>query len=226
MKTLLLIVAIALTSAVGAPRVSAQSAMFVYSGVPVAAVLPGTSFTVQLSLQVLTGGAMDNFIGLSYWMAQSSPVGGPFPFQITNRNITGSIFTDLNSVLVYPQTLDPINRNPNGTQTSTDLGALLVISIPAQPSGTYYMASLTFQVIAGAAPGTYTLGNTTNTTPGVADRISMWFDWQGDTAPISASPFTITVVPEPSFFALMIVGAVGAGLAIYRRRRKDQALKS
>ena len=221
MKKLPLLAAIALACAVAAPGASAQSAMFVYSGVPAAPLFPGSTFTVQVSLQVVTGGAIGNFAGLSYWWAQLTP-GAP-AFQLNSRSAAGSLFTDLQSPgLVVPQVMDPINRNPSGTQTSTDLGALIAIGTPGQPSGTYFIAALTFEVLGTAAPGTYTLGNTTSTTPGVGDRISFWNDDKGDTAPIAASPFNVTVVPEPSSVVLFAVGVVGAGLAVYGRRlRRD-----
>ena len=222
MRKLQLIAVIALGCAVATPQVSAQTANFIYTGVPVAPILPGSTFTIHMSIQVVTGNFMGNFLGLSYWFAQSSP--GGFGFQLNSR-VTGvngqpgaSLFTDLFSPdLQLPQTMDPINRNPNGTTTSTDLGAFT--QLPAQPSGTWFIADITFQVRPDAVPGAYTLGNTTNTTPGVGSRISVWFDDDGDAASIAASPFTITVVPEPDSFALMVVGAVGAGLAIYGRRR-------
>ena len=218
MKKFLLFAAIAMTCAVAAPQASAQSAQFVYTGVPVSPVTPGSSFTVHLSLQVTTGGAVGDLSGLSYWFAQSSPAGSPFPFQITARNVTGSLFTDLQSGLVLPQTMDPINRNPNGTTTGTDLGALIAIGTPGQPSGTYFIADITFQVLASAQPGSFTLGNTTSATPGVGGRVSVWNDAEGDTAPIAASPFNIAIIPEPSSVALFTLGVISAGVAGYRRR--------
>jgi hypothetical protein len=120
--------------------------------------------------------------------------------------------------LVVPQVMDLINRNPNGTQTSTDLGALINGAFPGQASGTYFIASLTFQVLASAAPGNYILRNTTSTTPTVGGRVSVWNDEKGDTAPIAASPFTVVVVPEPSSIALLCVGLMSAGALAYRRR--------
>jgi hypothetical protein len=191
--------------------------MFTYTGVPVAPLAPGASFTVQVSLQVVTGGTVGDLSGLSYWWSQQT-AGPNFPFSITARNVTGSLFTDLQSGLVFPQIIDPINRNPSGTTTSTDLGALIAIGTPGQPSGTYFIAALTFQVDPAAAPGSYILRNTTSTTPGVGGRISVWNDSEGDTAPIAASPFTITVIPEPSSIALLCVGLVSAGALAYRRR--------
>ena len=223
MKKFLIAAAIVLSCALTVvPRVSAQSAMFIYSGVPVGALTPGSSFTIGVSLNVTTGGTVGDLSGLSYWWAQQSPVGGPFPapnspFAITNRVVTG-VFTDLQSGLVYPQIMDPINRNPNGTFTSTDLGALITIGLAGLPSGTYPIANLTFSVAANAAPGVYTLRNTTSTTPGVGGRVSVWNDSEGDTAAIAASPFNITVIPEPSSIALWCVGLMSAGAFAYRRR--------
>jgi hypothetical protein len=229
MKKLPLVTAFALACAVATPRLSAQSANFIYTGIPGAPLSPGSTFTVHVSLVVVTGGTVGNFAGLSYWFAQLSPAGSPFVLQLNSRN-TGvfgqpgaSLFTDLQSPgLVTPQVIDPINRNPNGTQTSTDLGALIGAGLPGQPSGTYFIADLTFQVLASAVPGIYTFGNTTNTTPGVGGRISVWNDDEGDTAPIANSSFTIgpLTVPEPSTFSLVTVAVIGAGVAVYRRRRR------
>jgi len=217
MKKFLITAAIVLSCAFAVvPRASAQSAMFTYTGVPVGGVAPGSSFTIQVFLQVVTGGTVGDLSGLSYWWSQQS--GPNFGFQITNRTATG-LFTDLESGLVYPQIIDPINRNSNGTTTSTDLGALIAIGTPGQPTGTYPIASLTFQVLPTALPGSYVLRNTTSTTPGVGGRISVWNDSEGDTAPIAASPFSVTVIPEPSSIALLCVGLVSAGAFAYRRAR-------
>jgi len=219
MKKLPLFAAIALTYAVAAPQASAQSAMFTYTGVPTDPVGPGSTFTIHLFLTVTTGGTVGDLSGLSYWFAQSSPAGGPFPFQITARNVAGSLFTDLQSGLVFPQIMDPINRNPNGTTTGTDLGALIAIGTPGQPTGTYFIADITFQWLpGGGGAGPWMLGNTTSATPGVGGRVSVWNDSEGDTAPIAASPFAIVLIPEPSSVALFTVGVISAGVAVYRRR--------
>jgi hypothetical protein len=49
--------------------------------------------------------------------------------------------------------------------------------------------------LATAPTGIYTIGNTTAATPGVGPRASLWTDIEGDTAPIAASSFTISVMP-------------------------------
>ena len=213
MKMKAVVAAIALACVVAASRVSAQSAMFSYTGVPAGPVAPGSSFTIGINVVVTTGGIMNSIQGLSYWLAQSSPAGGPFPFAISSRDITGSLFTQTVPV-VFPQVLNPISQNPNGTQILSDLGAA---SPTPLPSGTYFIANLTFSVAPNSVPGSYTIRNTTNTTPGVGGRISVFNDSEGDTFPIAASNFNITVVPEPGAFALLCVGVVIAGALAYRR---------
>jgi hypothetical protein len=212
---------VALTSViVAAPAADAQSAFFSYSGFPSSAITPGSSFTVNVNITFTGGGNISNLAGFSYWMWQSAGSGNPFA--ITNRNVTGSIFTDLQSgSLQYPQQMTPINRNPDGTTNQTDLGALFGNGQSAQGSGTYFVASLTFSV-SNAFMGSYTISNTTSATPGVGGRFSVITDSDGDTFPIAASPFTISVIPEPSTIALLGAGAglLFAGGTRSRRRAR------
>jgi hypothetical protein len=190
-----------------------QTASFTYSGVPVGAVASGSSFTININLVFTAGGSIMDLNGLSYWMAQQG--GTAFPFTITNRTTTG-LFAELQSSgLTYPQTIDPISRNANGTFTSTDFGAL---SVNPQPNGTYPIASLTFSV-GNAAAGNYVIGNTTSLTPGVGGRSSIVNDSEGDTFAIASSTFSVAVVPEPSSVAFLCLGLMSAVAFAYRRRR-------
>src|SRR5437868_14126504 len=92
----------------------AQTALFIYndgSGTPNAGTYtPGSSFTFSINLGFAPGGSIVNLDGLSYWFQQTNPSIAPFPFSITLRNVSGSMFTDLQtSGLTYPQNLNPSN---------------------------------------------------------------------------------------------------------------------
>jgi hypothetical protein len=195
-----------------------QSAFFSFTGVPNPT--PGSSFTVGLNITFTSGGNINNLAGFSYWFWQS---GGPgSPIAITNRSVAGSIFTDLQSPgLQYPQQLTPINRNPDGTTNQTDLGALFGSAGSAQPSGTYFVANLTFSIAPGAQFDRYTISTTTQSTPGVAGRFSVITDNDGDTFAIAPASFSFgPIIPEPSTTALLGTGALlGIGAASRKLRR-------
>ncbi len=222
MKKLLIISAIAFAYIVSAvPPAFAQTASFTYTNLPVNVAAGGT-FTIGISVVFTPGGTVANLRGLSYWMFQSNPASG-FPFTITNRDATGSSFNILQSPgLTYPQKLDPINRNSDGSTSNTDLGAVASSNFA---NGTFFVANLTFAVAANATLGSYTISNTTVATPGASPgRISRVFDSSGNAKDITSSPFTFTVIPEPSTFVLLGLGAVAAGGAFYRRRRLAKSL--
>src|SRR5436305_7936298 len=143
MKKHLLAAVALLLSVIGA---NSQTALFIYndnSGTPNAGTYtPGSSFTFSIGLTFAPGGAIANLDGLSYWMTQQSP-GAPTPFSITMRDVTGSIFTDLQTPgLTYPQNLNPTNAN--------DLGAAIPVGTPAGSeavgAGTYFIANITIAI--------------------------------------------------------------------------------
>src|SRR6202012_601777 len=91
----------------GTPTTKAQSALFIYNdgnGVPNAGTYtPGSTFTFSITLTAQTGGTIQNLDGLSYWFQQTNPSIAPYPFSITLRDPTGSIFNSLQSPgLTYP----------------------------------------------------------------------------------------------------------------------------
>ena len=95
--------------------------------------------------------------------------------------------------------------------THNDLGAAVHdVNMPVNP-GTYQVSHITFS-ITGAAPGVYTFFTTT-TTPRPSNVASGLDEFD-----IPRASFTITVVPEPSTFALSAFAGAVLGLLAYRCR--------
>src|SRR5256885_4027218 len=195
----------------GAASASAQTAVFSFddhSGTANAGTYnPGDSFTFSITLTFAPGGAVQNLDGLSYWFEQQNP-SAPFYFSITNRDKTGSMFTDLQTPgLVYPQNMTPANDK--------DLGAFLPDA--GVGAGVYFIANLTIKIDPTAASGTYQIENTTT-----GGKTSIITDDQGHTFAIPQAIYTITVVPEPSSIALSALGFTlvsGFVRGRFRRRR-------
>jgi hypothetical protein len=214
MKKQLVLVAILLSACGVLSNVSAQTALFSYndgSGAPnVGSYTPGSSFTFSISLAYTPGGSVNNLEGLSYWFEQQNP-SSPFNFAITNRDVTGSMFTDLQTPgLTYPQNMTPRSAN--------DLGALLP-GPTGVGGGNYLIANITVSISPTAALGSYTIENTTS-----AGKVSVITDDLGDTFAIPAAFYTIQVVPEPSTW--VAGGLVMAALLLVQGRRIAKARSS
>jgi hypothetical protein len=209
-KYLLAAVATFLCSFAAVSSSSAQSALFIYndgSGTPNAGTYQaGSSFSFTISIAFTPGGNISNLEGLSYWFQQTSPAGSPFYFAITLRDVTGSPFTDLQSGLTYPEQLNPSNPH--------DLGALRPIGQPAEPAGTYLVATLTISIDPNAAPGNYTISNTFS-----GGKTSVITDSAGHTFAIPEADYFITVVPVPEPATWTAGGLIFAGLLFSQRRR-------
>lgn len=208
MKNFFLIIVLALTCAIfPASPVSAQTGSFTYQNVPTAPLMPGATFTIGMNVVFTPGGNVADLAGFSFWLAQLTPA-SPFPFSITARDTAGSPFTFGN--IPFPQFLTPITQSDLGAGPSTALG-----------SGTYFVANLTFAVAANAAPGSYTIGNTTQSIPGIGGRFSVITDHNGNTFPMAGTSFSVTVVPEPQTMPLVLLGAFSV-LCVKRARRRHE----
>jgi len=191
-------------------NVSAQSVSFSYddgAGTPDAGTYaPGSSFTFGINMLFTSGGSIANVEGVSYWFQQSVAT-APFNFAITNRDLSASFFSFPQTSpanLTYPQNMTPANAKDLGGSTEDGSGV---------PSGSYFIANVTFSISASAAPGTYFIENTT-TSP----KASVIADTNGHTFAIPQAIYTITVVPEPGSIALLGIGSSIAGLVRLRRR--------
>jgi hypothetical protein len=206
MKKILITLAALACGLAGLTNTSAQTASFVYNnGVNFGTYTPGSSFTFSISLVFVPGGTIANLEGLSYFFQQNNVA--PYNFSITNRDVTGSMFTDLQTNLSYPQNLAPANPN--------DLGAGLPVGQAGLGANTYFIANITIAISPTAALGSYTIQNVV--TGGKAAVID---DTSGDTFRIPASTFTITIVPEPTSIALLVLGSLGVLALVLRNRRR------
>jgi hypothetical protein len=187
----------------------AQTALFIYddgSGVPNAGTYtPGSTFTFSINLAFTPGGSIANLDGLSYWFQQTNPSIAPFPFSITLRDPSSSIFNSLQSPgLTYPQNLNPVTAN--------DLGGFIA-SGPGVGAGTYFVADITMSIpLSAPTSGTFTISNTFS-----GGKTSVISDSFGHTFAIPEADYFITMIPEPATWITPVLGAVA--LLILQRRR-------
>ncbi|HWY51288.1 MAG TPA: hypothetical protein VNW72_07375 [Chthoniobacterales bacterium] len=212
MKKYLLIAAVVCISSLAAvSTTSAQTtALFIYdngTGTPSAGTYtPGSSFTFAINLGFVPGGSVANLDGVSYWFQQTNPSIAPFPFSITLRDVTGSMFTDLQTPgLTYPQNLNPVNAN--------DLGGAIPVNQSAVGAGTYLVADITVSIALSApTTGVFTISNTTS-----GGKTSVISDSFGHTFAIPEADYIITMIPEPATWLTPALGL--AALLLSQRRR-------
>ncbi len=106
-----------------------------------------------------------------------------------------------------------VTEQGSGNGLSGDLGGTSSSSSGFAP-GTYQVTNLNF-TLNGAPSGTYVIASTT-----VNPKVSIVSDSNFATHNLAQSTFTLTVVPEPSSWAMLLAGgAIALGIS-YRLRRR------
>jgi hypothetical protein len=194
------------------PFALADGAVNLVFNTPTQTVLAGGTFNVTLSLQVTAG---EQVTGLDYYFQELSSAG----FTITNRDITGSAFSDAyfsNAQLTSSgDAATPAGAdNALNTRNDYDLGA---VTNPAGTiTGSGFVATFTLGVPNTAGIGQqYTISTTSNAGTG----------WVGPGPSFTDNPFSsqasmvVTVVPEPATWSLLSLGVLASlGLNVLRRK--------
>jgi hypothetical protein len=180
-------------------------------------VVAGGSFTVTARLVSTSAG--EQITGVDYYLNVSGAAAGKF--RISDRNTTGSTFSDLIKANngdngTNPGVLDAAFSTLN-PRNALDLGAGVAnVNVPAAGNATYMLAFLTISIPANTTPGTYTLSTTSEPGTGWVGGAPLFtesaFSQQGS--------FSVTVnatgaVPEPATGLV----ALGGVLVMARRRR-------
>ncbi len=204
MKKTLIIALLALASASIVTHASAQSAQFVFTPTSSTSVAPGQNITFSISLNFTSGGNISDLFGTTYYLQQNGA--SPFVFTLNSRDLSGSIFNDpTTTTLTANQALNPANAQ--------DLGGSDTTGQPSASNPGYFIANISLKLGNSAVVGnTYTIQSTTS-----GPKTSVLSDSGAHTLAIQPGSITITVVPEPSTYMCLAVGA--AMLFVVLRRR-------
>lgn len=163
-----------------------------------------------------------NSTGLSLWFDMAASAA---PHTFITAFTWGPTFTDRGNAdsASYPIGFTVLESDGRyGTSQPSDFGGILPDIIGTGPvgPGTYFLGHLSID-LAGLAPGIYTLQ--TDSTGGHSSEVTSFDGTTFEDNYLPVATYTITVVPEPSAFASLIVTAVAAGFgsAVARLRKKS-----
>lgn len=169
---------------------------------------PGETFSFNVNLTF----AGYNAVGLSFWLETESG----FASNLSIVNVTyGTFFPDGNQGGPEPDFFTSDESSSGFLSNNRDLGS--TVDNPANQSvapGTYFVANITLQLGASAPVGTYTLRSTVS-----GEHQSVVTDTSFGDNPLPAATYSVTVVPEPSTWALIAIGSILVGVHAVRRKR-------
>ena len=219
MKTKLFLAIMSIITTTSFAGVNTQSLTFDDLGLGGGTANSGTyNSTDTFSFDVLLTFSGYNSSGLNFWLETVTAFAG-------SLSITGVTYGT-----TFPDNIDS-SPNPAFFNSATgasagylaenrNLGSTNDAFFSVSP-GTYFVAHVTLQ-ITGAAPGTYDLVSTT-----VNPKTSTVTSFDGTTFAdqnLPATHYSVTIVPEPSTFTLIGLGAiVGLGLVARGIRRRKAA---
>lgn len=158
-----------------------------------------------------------NSPGLSFWLETETTNNFAGSLSITGFTY-GTTFPNVNQTQPNPAPFDiTYGISPGYRREDRDLGATVDgggSDFHALPPGTYFVGHVSF-AINGALPGTYVLRSTTVFPD--ASEVTSYDGTNFDDNYLPASTYTITIVPEPSTFALLAGSTIGVIAMFFRR---------
>jgi hypothetical protein len=183
---------------------------------------PGSTFNVQISLNV-TGTTPANVAGFNLWLETVAANSGFFAVSAVVSNVSG--WNTPAGATSFPESLTTTGSTHAGfAQNTHSLGFVDTsggANAHATPFSGLLLETLTLTIAGNTPLNTYSFTSTTSAsdprTSSVNDSVGASFNVN------TPASFSITVVPEPSTFSLMVLAGIGSlGLAFVQARRRKQ----
>jgi len=184
-------------------------------------VAAGGTFNVQISLSV-TGTTPANVAGFNLWIETVAANSGFFAVSGAVSNVSG--WNTPAGATSFPETLTSTGSTHAGfAQNTHSLGFVDTsggANAHATPFSGLLLETLSFSIAGNTPNGTYNFNSTSATsdprTSSVNDSVGASFDVN------TPATFSVTIVPEPSTWAMMVVGGIVLfGLTSLRMRRNS-----